>query len=79
MIHQGRMQDFLRGGGNLGLHAEKGGGSFGPNVKKPTSWAKRGEGVQTPRRSNSSAISCFNDVKQSHVYNNTVFNVAILD
>ena len=29
----------------LGLQAQKGGGSnFGPNVKKPTSWPKRGGG-----------------------------------
>ena len=31
----------------LGLHA-KGGGSFGPNVKKPTSWVKGGGVVQIP-------------------------------
>ena len=39
---------FLKGGGGsiLGLQAEKGGSkrgsNFGPNVKKPTSWPKRG-------------------------------------
>ena len=38
---------FKRGGGSiLGLQAKKGGSrrgsNFGPNVKKPTTWAKRG-------------------------------------
>ena len=28
----------------LGLQAKKGGSNFGPNVKKPTSWPKRGGG-----------------------------------
>ena len=41
---------FLKGGGRLGLQAKRGGGrrgsNFGPNVKKPTSWHKRG--VWTP-------------------------------
>ena len=42
------MQDFLKGGVQLGLHAKGGsrGSSFGPNVKKLTSWSKRG--VETP-------------------------------
>ena len=37
------MQDFLKGGQQKGkgLHAEKGGSSYGPNVKNPTSWVKR--------------------------------------
>ena len=54
-VTQGRIQDFWKGGGSiLGLQAKKkGGGSkrgsnFGPNVKKPTSWPKRGGGVRTP-------------------------------
>ena len=43
---QGRGRIFEKGGG--GLQA-KGGPAFGPNVKQPTSWAKRGGGgVQTP-------------------------------
>ena len=39
---------FLKGGGGsiLGLQAKRGGSkrgsNFGPNVKKPTSWPKRG-------------------------------------
>ena len=36
------MQDFLKGGGQLKSTPKKGGITFGPNVKKPTSWAKRG-------------------------------------
>ena len=31
------------GGGNLGLHTNRGGSSFGSNVEKPTSWDRRGE------------------------------------
>ena len=43
---------FLKGGGILGLQAKKGGGfrrgsNFGPNVKKPPTWAKKG-GSRTP-------------------------------
>ena len=50
---QGRIQDFLKGGGSiLGLQAKRGGGkrgsNFGPNVKKPTSWPKRGGGDPGP-------------------------------
>ena len=34
----------------LGLQAKKGGSNFGPNVKKPTSWPKRGGGPDPPPR-----------------------------
>ena len=46
-LTQGRMQYFLRGGGGGGSNLgpiEKGGSSFGPNVKKPISWARGGGG-----------------------------------
>ena len=47
MALQGRIQDLLKGGGIhlIGLQAKKRGArgsNFGPNVKKPTSWAKKG-------------------------------------
>ena len=42
---QGGSRIFERGRGSiLGLQAKRGGGNFGPNVKKPTSWPKRGGG-----------------------------------
>ena len=46
-IRRGRSRIFERGeGSRLGLPANKGGprrgSNFGPNVKKPTSWHKRG-------------------------------------
>ena len=49
VIHiRGGSRIFERGGGSrLGLQAKKGvqkGSNFGPNVKKPTSWAQRGGG-----------------------------------
>ena len=44
---------FERGGSIIGLQAKKGGSrrgsNFGPNVKKPTSWAKKeGSGLPGP-------------------------------
>ena len=33
---------FLKRGSILGLQAKKGGSNFGPNVKKPISWPKKG-------------------------------------
>ena len=51
VIHsQGRIQDFWKGGGvQIRSTSKKGGGrrgsNFGPNVKKPTSWHKRGGGA----------------------------------
>ena len=52
---RGGSRIFEKGGGGsiLGLQAKKGGGgskrgsNFGPNVKKPTSWPKRVQGVQS--------------------------------
>ena len=50
-LHAGEEVRFLKGGGgNLGARKKgvgvPGRSSFGPNVKKPTSWVKRG--VQPP-------------------------------
>ena len=58
---QGWIQDFWKGGGGrLGLQAKKGGGrrgsNFGPIVKKPTSWHKRG--VPDPLAPPGSANGC---------------------
>ena len=45
---RGGSRIFEREGSRLGLPAKRGGGrrgaNFGPNVKKPTSWHKRGGG-----------------------------------
>ena len=59
LTYQGRVQDFLKGGGFLlrstSKKRKKGGGgqegsNFRPNVKKPTTWAKQGGPDPLPPR-----------------------------